>query len=77
MKELSLEHAIGGLDRFPSFGDVTTVRAQVPRAHRDLRLIAALLIWAMGFLSISFLVSFAHNGVSSQTQADSWVCKRH
>ncbi len=77
MKDLTLKHAIGTLGVFPSFGDAAPLRPQIRRAPRDLRLVAALLVWAVGFLSISYLVSFAHDNTASKTQADSWVCKRH
>jgi hypothetical protein len=77
VREICLEHAIESLAHFPSFGDATPLRSRVEPSRPGRRFAAAFLIWAMGFLSVSSLLSFAHHGVSSKTQPDSWVCKRH
>jgi hypothetical protein len=74
MAELMLDRVMGSLGGLPSSGDAPAMRPRYKLERRDPRLVAALLIWAM---SISFCVSLAHHGVHSNTQADSWVCKRH
>jgi hypothetical protein len=77
VKELSLDHAIDvSLDRFPALGEAVQPRRRITRLPRDWRLFIALCIWAVGFLSISFMVSFAHDDVADKTQADSVLCKR-
>jgi hypothetical protein len=76
VKELCLEHAVEGLDRFPTFGETVPSPVRIKRSPRDLRIVTAFLIWAVGVASIGFLVSFAHEGVASKAQADSWLCKR-
>jgi hypothetical protein len=77
MKELCLEHAIEGVDRFPTFGEAVPPPARIKRPSRDLRLFATpfliWVIWAVGVVSMGLVVSFAHD---SKTQADSWLCKR-
>ena len=63
------------LDRFPAYGETVQPRGTIMRSPRDWRFFIALVIWAVSFLSISSLVSFAHDGVAAKTQADSVLCK--